>query len=283
MAGADGPTELEFGDWPGDKGVLTLPAMHPFTTFTSVIAAASLLGFAGAASSSVSGGAQQSEAKAAAPLTYLADVCSQCHRQWPTNRMVQIVCHGHSVPAGYFRTPVVETFNAYPHLLHQGIAARFPFAVVNVTVTAIGGENSESGARRFERDVISLRPDVVTIDYSLNDRGIGLARAEAAWRCMLTNATAHGIKVILLTPTPDQSADLSNPDDPLAQHATQVRRLAAEHGVGLADSLAVFQRAVREGRPLRELMSQVNHPNRAGHELVAAELLHWFSPQPNSP
>jgi len=70
----------------------------------------------------------------------------------------------------FHKTPVVDTFNAYPHLLHLGLKERFPFAVINVAVTAIGGENSESGAARFERDVLNRKPDVITIDYALNDR-----------------------------------------------------------------------------------------------------------------
>ncbi|MEK5235702.1 hypothetical protein NST99_08380 [Paenibacillus sp. FSL L8-0470] len=32
-------------------------------------------------------------------------------------RTLNIVCHGHSVPSGYFATPIVDTFHAYPHLL----------------------------------------------------------------------------------------------------------------------------------------------------------------------
>jgi hypothetical protein len=33
---------------------------------------------------------------------------------------------------------------------------------------------------------------------------------------------------------------------------------------------------VRSGTPLRDLMAQSNHPNRQGHEIVAAGLLNWF-------
>ncbi len=207
---------------------------------------------------------------------YLTNLTVELCRTWPANRTVNVVCHGHSVPAGYFKTPVVDTFNAYPHLLHRGLKARFPFAVLNVTVTAIGGEDSESGARRFARDVLARRPDVVTIDYALNDRRLGLARAEAAWRSMITNATACGLKIILLTPTPDLAAKLDDSTDPLHQHAAQVRRLAAEYQVALVDSLAAFRARVKGGAQLEELMSQGNHPNGAGHDLVAAELLRWF-------
>jgi lysophospholipase L1-like esterase len=212
----------------------------------------------------------------ARPETYLSGVVTELTRQWPANRTVHIVCHGHSVPAGYFRTPAVDTFNAYPYLLHRGLKDRFPYAVLNVTVTAIGGENSESGASRFERDVLSLRPDVVTIDYGLNDRGIGLSRARAAWQTMIDLSQVARVKVILLTPTPDTGAKLDDPADPLNQHAQQIRNLARANNVALVDSLACFENAVRNGQPLDGLMSQSNHPNRKGHDLVAAELLRWF-------
>lgn len=152
----------------------------------------------------------------------------------------------------------------------------YPHAVINVIVTAIGGENSESGAARFQRDVLSLHPDVVTIDYALNDRGIGLARADKAWRTMIEQAQAAQIKVILLTPTPDQKANLADVNDPLNQHARQIRQLAKEYHVGLVDSLDAFTAKTQSGTLLSALMSQVNHPNRQGHELVATGLMNLF-------
>ncbi len=217
-------------------------------------------------------------AETAAPAAYLRDFAAQLDVAWPKNHTLTIVAHGHSVPAGYFKTPVVDSLNAYPHLLHAALKAAHPHAVLNVTVTAIGGENSVQGAARFDRDVLPLRPDVLLLDYALNDRGPGLPAARTAWTSMITKAKAAGIKVILLTPTPDQSAKLDDPADPLNQHADQVRQLAAEHGTGLVDSLAAFKARIAAGTPLPGLMSQVNHPNRAGHDLVTAGLMQWFTP-----
>lgn len=210
------------------------------------------------------------------PQTYLGDLRAALDKQWPANRTLNIVAHGHSVPAGYFATPVVDTFNSYPHLLHVRLKERHPNAVLNVIVTAIGGENSVSGAARFTRDVLPLRPDVVLLDYALNDRGVGLEHARQAWEQMIRAALDHGTKVILLTPTADKRNSLTDPADPLLQHAAQVRELAAQYGVGLADNLAAFQAAVQAGVKLEALMSHVNHPNRQGHDLVVAELLKWF-------
>src|SRR4029077_16074706 len=52
----------------------------------------------------------------AARANYLADTIAELRQQWQSNRTVTIVCHGHSVPAGYLKTPVVDTLSAYPHL-----------------------------------------------------------------------------------------------------------------------------------------------------------------------
>jgi len=54
-------------------------------------------------------------------------------------------------------------FNACPHLLHRAGKERFHVALLNPIVTATGGEDLVSRARRFERDVLASRPDVVAI------------------------------------------------------------------------------------------------------------------------
>lgn len=210
--------------------------------------------------------------------TYLSDIHVLLRARWPNNRTVNIVCHGHSVPAGYFNTPQVRMLDAYPHLLHQRLCDAFPTSVNNVIVTAIGGENSVQGAARFARDVLGLHPDVITIDYALNDRKIGLRAARDAWTKMILAAQRSGAKVILLTPTPDTAARLDESDDPLNQHAEQIRMLAAQYHVGLVDSLALFKQHLQEpGSKLADLMAQSNHPNRAGHELIAGALSEWFA------
>jgi hypothetical protein len=180
------------------------------------------------------------------------------------------------VPAGYFKTPEVRTFDSYPHLVHRALKERFPFAVLNVIVTAIGGEDSHRGAARFTHDVLPLRPDVVALDYALNDRKIGLTMAEIAWREMIGDALRAGAKALLLTPSGDLEADFSNADDLVNAHARQIRSLAEHFGIGLVDSTARFQAYCKNGGQLEELMSDTRHPNRNGHELIAATILEHF-------
>jgi lysophospholipase L1-like esterase len=215
-------------------------------------------------------------AQSMSATNYLAPIVSQLKVKWPKNRVVNIVVHGHSVPAGYFKTPAVDSLHAYPNLLRVALAERFTNAVINVIVTAIGGENSVKGASRFDADVLTHKPDIVLIDYALNDRRIGLEVARTNLLSMIQKAQATGAKVILLTPTPDLTSKLDDASDPLNQHAVQIRKLATECQVGLVDSLAAFRAELARGTALTNLMSQVNHPNARGHELVTTELLKWF-------
>jgi len=208
---------------------------------------------------------------------YLSALCDTLACRWPDNRTVNIVCHGHSVPSGYACTPFVDSFHAYPHLMHRTLAQRFPYAVINVIVTAIGGENAVQGASRFRDDVLCHQPDLITIDYGLNDRGLTLNQAEEAWREMITISLDEGIPVILLTPSWDQTWFAQSEEwRLLEQHARQIRSLADEYQIALADSFEAYERAVKEQGDLLNLLSHWNHPSPAGHELIARELTAWF-------
>ena len=209
--------------------------------------------------------------------SYLNPILDQLAIHWPKNRIVNIVCHGHSVPAGYFATPFVNTFSAYPHLLHQMIKERYPFAVANVIVTGIGGENSEQGEKRFQTEVLNHTPDVLTIDYSLNDRRLGLDAACTAWVKMIESALEREIKVILCTPTWDQSYLKQDEEwQMLVRHAEQVRQLADKYNLGLADSFDAFERHIAVPSDLSKYLAHVNHPTKAGHLLVAEEIAKYF-------
>jgi hypothetical protein len=47
---------------------------------------------------------------------------------WPENRAIYIVFHGHSVPAGYHRAPEVKPFDSYPHMVFQRPTRAFSYS-----------------------------------------------------------------------------------------------------------------------------------------------------------
>ena len=73
---------------------------------------------------------------------YLEEVKKELNAVWPKNRTINIVFHGHSVPAGYWHNHEVHTLESYPYLLLEKLKAKYPYAVINIIVSAIGGENA---------------------------------------------------------------------------------------------------------------------------------------------
>lgn len=214
--------------------------------------------------------------KPADPSTYLNDLKKELKIEWPKNRTINLVFHGHSVPAGFFKTPVVNTLEAYPYQVLKELKGEYPFAVVNIINTSIGGENSVSGAKRFETEVLVHRPDVLIIDYALNDRSVGLGKARDAWEMMIKMALKKGIKVILLTPSPDQRVNILEPNNELEQHSRQIKALSEKYGLGLVDTYELFHQKVVSGESIVNYMSQVNHPNEKGHALIAKGVMQYF-------
>lgn len=208
--------------------------------------------------------------------TYLGHIKEELKKTWPNNRAINLVFHGHSVPSGYFRTPDVRTLEAYPQQVLKELKALYPTAVINVIVTAIGGENSVQGEKRFRKEVLVHRPDVLFIDYALNDRRVGLEKAKEATEKMIRSALKKKVPVILLTPSPDLKVDLTKANNELELFAVQIRTIAKQHNIGVADSYEQFRALAADGQDLGGYMSQSNHPNAQGHALIAKEVLKFF-------
>jgi lysophospholipase L1-like esterase len=208
--------------------------------------------------------------------TYLRDVVVALKKQWPDNKTINLVFQGHSVPAGYFQTPQINIFQSYPFLALKKLTDHFKTAEINCIRTAIGGENAEQGAKRFDSTVLNHKPDVLFIDYALNDRGIGLSRSLLAWEFMINAALRKNIKLVLLTPTPDMEEDITDHNAVLEKHANQIIALAKKYNIACIDSYHLFKQQVAAGGVLKDYMAQSNHPNQLGHQLVANEISKLF-------
>ncbi|USI99199.1 GDSL-type esterase/lipase family protein [Xanthomonas prunicola] len=226
--------------------------------------------------------AHPTKEKSAAPTSQpcLANVIRDLQAKWPDNAVVNIVAFGHSVPAGYGATPIVQKRDAYPRLLEDALSIAYPHAVLNVITEGVGGENSQQGLARFQRDALDHHPRVVLIDYGLNDRALTLQASARNLATMTDAARAAGACPVLLTPTWDTQATPDRSRDALREQAAMIRQLGARLQVPVADSLAAFEAF---GGDRAALMAQSNHPNRNGHLLVLQRLLPLFVPASAQP
>ena len=194
--------------------------------------------------------------------------------KWPDNSVINLVYHGHSVPAGYFDTPNVRTFDAYPHLFHRELKSRFPHAVINTIVTAIGGEISPRGVKRTD-EVLAHRPDLVIIDYGMNDLGIPPEEMKASWASMIETFLRAGVLVVLVTPTWDErEPDRLREGQPgLKEVAAIIHKLGECWNVPVADVYGRWTRQVEAGVEAFSMLAWSNHPNAAGHRLICQALM----------
>lgn len=193
-------------------------------------------------------------------------------KPFPNNKTINFVFHGHSVPCGYTKTPIVNTFDSYPFQFLQMLKEKYPYAVVNVINTGVGGENSVNGSKRFKQ-AISHSPSVIFIDYALNDLSIELKEARRSWQKMIDLAKNNNIKVVLLTPSADSRINLNDNNNKLKQHAKQIIEIAKENRVEVVDVYKIFE---ERKDSLSLYLSSVNHPNRQGNELIALEILKLY-------
>lgn len=111
----------------------------------------------------------------------------------PNNRIVWL---GDSITEQYQYSTYLELY----------LTTRFPQASFIFLNAGIGGDTAQGGANRFQTHVLNEKPDVVTINFGMNDAGYGAfnAGANKVYRdktaAMLQAAEKAGVKVVLMSP-----------------------------------------------------------------------------------
>ncbi len=200
----------------------------------------------------------------------LSGVKQELRLAWPQNHTVNIVAFGHSVPAGYFVPPSVHSKDAYPRRVEDALEQLYPTAVINVITSAVGGESSSEGQRRFLEEGLGHLPKVIMIDYGLNDRRLTVDQSRSNLESMIHEARSASVCVVLMTPSIDLIGDPPGAKSTLLEQVHMIRELAKAEGTSLADSYAAFE--AYEG-DRQALMAQSNHPNARGHQLIADQIV----------
>jgi lysophospholipase L1-like esterase len=203
---------------------------------------------------------------------------------------------GDSITAGGWSNPA-----GYVQFIVAGLAAN------GVTVTpipaGISGHKSNQMLDRLERDVLSKKPNWMTLSCGVNDvwhgkQGVPLDDAQAAAQTyekrtptepekgtykkniteIVNQAQAAGVQPVILTATVIKE-DLSTPEnDRLAAYNAFLRELAKERKLRLADLNATFQEKIKAANTpgTNAFTSDGVHMNTEGNKLMALGVLKAF-------
>ena len=182
-----------------------------------------------------------------------------------------IVCFGDSITAGY------AVRRGFPSFLLESLRQRFPDSKIEMINSGISGDTSQDGLSRLDWAVLSYEPDLVTINFGINDCVLGLSREEFEMNLveMVRRIRAGPDSEILLL----SSQPLESPpyDQRVLDYYQTVERVAKEMNVGFVDVYGAWMKRVRVGMPLDSLiLPGLDHPNEAGYRIIAEELMSLF-------
>ncbi|QDV48038.1 SGNH/GDSL hydrolase family protein [Gimesia fumaroli] len=174
-----------------------------------------------------------------------------------------------------------------------------PVKVINA---GIGGNTTANAVARFEKDVLQKQPDLVVIQFGINDSAVDVWRDppkeksrvskkqyEANLRSLIKQLKEKQIAVILMTPNSLRwipriqklyGKPPYDPEDPdgfnlfLKAYAETVRQIAKETNVPLVDVYAAFETYAKQpGQSAHDLLLDGIHPNTKGQRMVADLLM----------
>lgn len=154
--------------------------------------------------------------------------------------------------------------NCYAYLVYEWWKKSFPNAAFSFVNGGIGGTTSHYGGARTWKDVLCYRPDIVTVDFSVNDDANEFFEEtyEGTIRRLLAAPSAPAVVVLnnVFYDTGKNAQDYHN-------------RIADHYGIPHVSIKDTVYPDVESGKIVRADITPDNlHPNDKGHRLVADEI-----------
>jgi lysophospholipase L1-like esterase len=169
---------------------------------------------------------------------------------------------------------------SYRALVGQKLAEHYPAAHFIFWDAAVGGTSSNLGAFRLQRDVLDHHPDLVFIDFTINDGPYDvddekLASYESLTRRILLE-TGAPVELVLLAVKPDLEPANRKPRPRDAKH----KEVGAAYNAPIADAVAYMNAEVKKGRYTTDEMwnhpPDITHPGNKGYELYSEVVMQSF-------
>lgn len=178
---------------------------------------------------------------------------------------------------------IADVLESYPDRFRRKLVELYEDTSVNVVNAGIGGDTMIGMRERLQRDVISLQPDLVIINGTLNwNQQLGSVNDfyNALKDVVQRVKSETQADIILLTPNMNAKERMEmvmGEKDTLDERVEMVRRVADEEKTALADVYRIWKKFVSSGADVVQMLSNgYNHPTMAGHEVFALELMKLF-------
>ena len=184
---------------------------------------------------------------------------------------VTIVAYGDSITAGF------AVRRGFPSFWKQMLQDKYPEAGVEMINSGISGDTTIDGLSRLDWAALSYEPDLVTINFGINDcvLGLGLEEFEMNLVEMVRRIrSGPGSEILLLSSQPLETPPY---DRLVLDYYQAIERVAKEMEAGLVDVHRAWMRRAEQGMALSSLIIPgLDHPNESGYRIIAEELMGLF-------
>ncbi len=181
---------------------------------------------------------------------------------------VTIVALGDSLTSGWM------VARGYVEFLRDMMIARYPRADLTLINSGIPGDTAPGGLYRLQQDALSYKPDLVLVQFALNDAFCGCSVAEyrRAIEAIIERIRQESsAEVLLLTSTLPEDADET---DVVAPFYACLKDIAREKKCTVALVDERWQDAIASGTPHDSLVLYDRvHPSEAGYRLMAEAVM----------
>ncbi|MFA6448682.1 MAG: GDSL-type esterase/lipase family protein [bacterium] len=184
---------------------------------------------------------------------------------------VTIVAFGDSITEGY------DSARSFVDFWEEALRKNYPSALLRMINSGISGDTTFGAVDRFRRDVAPHRPDLVTVQFGINDCYNTVYRSEfrenLQW-IILRIQEETGAEIILVTSMlPRNEQD----HESLMRYYDVIRFYATEYNLAIVELDTLWLRALRGERDFDSLVLPDGiHPSEAGHRLIAEEFMRLF-------
>jgi lysophospholipase L1-like esterase len=163
---------------------------------------------------------------------------------------------------------------SYRALVSQRLGEHYPKAHFTFWDAAVGGTGSQLGVFRLKRDVLRRAPDLVFLDFTVNDGPFNvdapkMASYESLVRRIILEVGAPIVQMILAVKQDVETV----PPPKLRPRDGAHKEISRVYHTGLGDAVALMQQRVQQGLAVPDEMwpypPDVTHPGDKGYELYA--------------
>jgi lysophospholipase L1-like esterase len=200
---------------------------------------------------------------------------TELRKMMKSGKEVKIVCYGDSITYG-FEDVKNAPYHPYPQTLEELLVKKYKNQKISVINEGHSGWRSDQAANKATELVLNQKPDVVLLDFGINDAYSDFTEVYFKKKMteLVKTVKKEGALVIILSPTPINT----NKSNMVKAYIPILEAVAKEQKILYFDlHNAILKRAIKEKKKLSDILPDNIHFANEYYAWIAEELFKFLN------